>query len=115
MEKAKRPYFTREFKIEAVRQSLESGKSAAQIARELNIPIKRLYKWRDQVDKKKDSVFPGAGKSTDSYKNNEVRRLRAENEKLRQERDILKKTLIFFAKDQEKDSDSSRNTDGNGR
>lgn len=115
MNKEKRPYYTREFKIEAVRQTFELGKSTAQVGRELGIPIKRLYKWRDEVKKKKDEVFPGHGKSTDNYKDNELRRLQAENKKLKQERDILKKTLIFFAKDHENDSDLSENTKTSGQ
>jgi len=113
--KEKRPYYTREFKLEAVRQTLESGKSTAQIARELGISMKRLYKWRDEVQKKKDKVFPGHGKSTEVYKDTELRRLQAENKKLKQERDILKKTLIFFAKDHENDSSLSKKTKTDGQ
>lgn len=115
MNKEKRPYYTREFKLEAVRQTFESGKSTAAVARELGVPIKRVYKWRDEVQKKKDEVFPGHGKATEGYRDNELRRLQAENKKLKQERDILKKTLIFFAKDHENDSFLSKKTKDDGQ
>ncbi len=115
MEARRRKRYSREFKLEAVRQSYESGKSASQLARELNLPIKHIYKWRDEAKRLKEGVFPGSGKIASSYKDTELRRLRLENIKLRQERDILKKTIIFFAKDHESGSGSLKNTKTRGQ
>jgi transposase-like protein len=40
--------------MEAVKLSFEPGKTAAEVARELDIPVTRLYKWREQFEKKQD-------------------------------------------------------------
>jgi transposase-like protein len=45
----KRSTYTEEFKVEAVRQWQESGKSAAEMAEELEISTSSLYTWRDQL------------------------------------------------------------------
>ena len=92
---------SREFKMEAVRRCNESGLPITEVARELDISVHLLYRWRDRAAKKKENVFPGHGR-----KNNidELTRLRRENAELRQERDILKKTAIYFAREIPKDS-----------
>ena len=106
MERRKRrKNHNREFKLEAVRRSNEVGKTVAEVARELDIRENELHEWRHQVSKKGDQVFPGAGRKTHNT-NSELARLKKENTRLREERDILKKSLIFFAKDDNKSSDS---------
>ena len=104
-----RKVYSREFKLEAVRRSFYEGKPASEVARELGIRLNQLYKWRDQVKKYSDSAFPGKGKTTESILS-ELNKLRQELKDTREERDILKKTLIFFAKDTKKGSDSSSST-----
>ena len=42
----KRKRFTKEFKLEALRLMEESGKPAAEIARELGVRRNQLYKWQ---------------------------------------------------------------------
>ena len=95
--------YDRAFKLEAVKRSFEPGKTAAEVARELDIKVTQLYKWREEFDKKQHEAFPGIGRSTP---NDELEQLRRENKRLREERDILKKSLIFFAKDEKNDIDS---------
>ena len=102
----------REFKIAAVQRSLEPGKTAAQVARDLDIPVTLLYKWRELFNKKQDKAF--CEKNTVSS-NSELESLRKEVKRLRQERDILKKSLIFFAKDQDNDSSLSDDTNKSSR
>jgi len=106
--KGKRRSYSREFKLEAVRLSNDPTKTIADVARELSIRENDLHEWRHQVAKKGDNVFPGAGpRGKNSSKNNaneELINLRKENARLREERDILKKSLIYFAKDQDKNS-----------
>jgi transposase len=101
-----------EFKIAAVRRSLEPGVTAAQVARDLDMPVTLLYKWRELFNKKQETAF--SEKNTVSS-NNELEALRKENKRLRMERDILKKSLIFFAKDQDSDLNSSEDTNGSSR
>jgi len=103
-EKSKRKSHSREFKLEAVRRSYEPGKTIAEVARELDLRENDLHEWRSQVARKGENVFPGAGPKTSNNKI-EIDRLKKENACLREERDILKKSLIFFAKDENKDLD----------
>ena len=98
-----RKRYSREFKMEAVRRCNESGKPITEVARELDISVHLLYSWRDRAAKKKENAFPGSGRKTNL---DELSRLRRENAELRQERDILKKTAIYFAKEIPQNLDS---------
>ena len=89
--------YSREFKLEAVRLSEEDDRPVAEVARELGIPPNNLYKWRELFGEKGEEAFPGKGKLSSS--DEELRRLRRENIRLREEREILKKALVFFSKE----------------
>jgi len=97
----RRRQYTSEFKQEAVRLSQESGKSLAQVARELGVRADLLQKWKRQVEQGNGlsgaAVFPGPGKLPPQEE--ELRRLRKEVETLRQERDFLKRAAAYFAKE----------------
>ena len=95
----KRRSFTKAFKEEAVRLLEKSGRPAAEIARELGIPRNRLYKWQAQIKAHGKDSFPGSGRLPAPA--DEVARLRRENARLREERDILKKAVAFFTKGSE--------------
>jgi transposase len=77
--------FDRNFKKEAVALWLNSGRPAREIARELGIGENRLYLWRQK--------FAPVTPAKQADLENEVQGLRRENAELRQQRDILKKTL----------------------
>lgn len=89
--------FTREFKLEAVRLSMEDGRSGASVAQELGITRNVLYRWRKEFLEDSEESFPGQGKMKAS--DEEVARLRREIATLREEREILKKALVFFSKE----------------
>jgi len=91
----KRQRFSAEFKLEAVRQLRDSGKAAAVLARELGVPRNRLYKWAEDADKKGAGAFAGSGRKPDD----ELAKLRGENERLREENTILKKAAAYFARE----------------
>lgn len=93
----KRRSFSAEFKREAVRLLDSSSKPVADLARELGVPRNRLYKWKEQLTKRGDKAFPGTGRG--SERSDEVSRLRQELEKVKEERDILKKAAAYFAKE----------------
>ena len=93
----KRKKYTREFKLEAVRLSEETEETIAEIARQLGIRPNLLYRWRERFLQDGEEAFPGHGKLQTS--DDELRRLRRENMRLREERDILKKAIAFFAKE----------------
>ena len=89
--------FTREFKLEAVRLSEEAEEPVAEIARQLGIGPNLLYRWRERFLQDGEEAFPGHGKLRSS--DDEVRRLRRELVRVREERDVLKKAIAFFAKE----------------
>jgi transposase len=90
--------YTKEFKEEAVKLVQNSGKSASQIARELGISDSALYMWQKQLAEKGPDAFPGTGHQ--SAQEEEIRRLKRELEITRQERDILKKVVSIFSREQ---------------
>jgi transposase len=94
MTKARRTY-DREFKLEALRLVKTSGKSVRQIERDLGIGKGCLYRWRDEFEAEGQQAFPGQGRLTPEQE--ELRRLKRENEILRQQRDILKKAVAIFS------------------
>jgi transposase-like protein len=95
--KRKRRLFTPEFKAEAVRLVRGSGKTVAEVARELDLTATCLRAWVNQaaVDEKGD----GQGLLTTDERA-ELTRLRRERRVLEQERDFAKKCAAYFAKSQ---------------
>lgn len=89
--------YTKEFKIEAVRLAEDSDGSVDEVAHELGIHPNTLYKWRRQYLAHGGEAFPGRGKLKPA--DDEVRQLRRELARVRQERDILKKALAFFSRE----------------
>jgi transposase len=96
MSKQKRHYTTA-FKQEAIRLYETSGKSVRQIEADLGISTGLLNKWRYQQRNHGAQAFVGSGHQSEVEA--ELRRLKRENEVLRQERDILKKALVVFSRD----------------
>ena len=92
----KRRSFTDEQKAEAVRLVQGSGRSVHQVARDLDLSETALRRWVKQADIDAGKGAPGALNSDQLA---EFRRLRQENQRLRMERDFLKKAAAFFAKD----------------
>jgi transposase len=90
--------YTKEFKEEAVKLAQSSGKPAAQIARDLGISDSALYLWQRQLAEKGSDAFPGTGHQ--SALEEENRRLKRELDITRQERDILKKVVSIFSREQ---------------
>ena len=91
----KRRTYTPEFKAEAVRLVTEQGYSVAEAARSLGVHETLLRSWKQALETQGDQAFPGHGKRPPFEE--ELRRLQAENQRLRAERDILKKATALFA------------------
>ena len=94
----KRKRFTKEFKLEAVRLLNKGDRPAAELARELGINRNQLYKWQEEVAGRGEAAFPGQGRPT-SDKEAEIASLKRELERVTEERDILKKAALYFAKE----------------
>ena len=54
--------FSREYKLEAVRQ-LTAGKRLADVARDLGVDAQVLRRWQEQVEVDPVTAFPGNGRS----------------------------------------------------
>lgn len=85
--------YDRQFKIEARRLRQSTGKSAAEVEADLGITSDMLYQWQRQYKAKGSDAFPGHGQLPEA--DDELQRLKRENEILRQERDILNAVAIF--------------------
>ena len=89
--------YSKEFKLEAIRLAEESGKPVTVVARELGLRRNQIYKWREQLERKEESAFPGSGRQAGLEAENA--RLRRELKAAREEAEILKKAAAYFAKE----------------
>ena len=96
MGKSRRKH-SREFKIEAVKQVVERGRSISEVAAGLGVHPSLLTRWKTDLAAEGAQAFRGNGvvNATDE----EMRQLRRRLAIAEQERDILKKALAYFAKD----------------
>jgi transposase len=98
MKKSRRTY-SREFKLEALRLPKTSGKSAAEIERDLGIGKSCLSRWKQKSSMDGRQAFHGHGRLTPEQER--LRQLERENEVLHQERGILKKAVAIFSQPSE--------------
>ena len=87
--------FTKEFEEEAVRLVQTSGRTQREIAGDLGIGLSTLVRW---IGRSRDRRAADPTTAAEGDVTAELKRLRRENEILRQERDILKKATAFFAR-----------------
>ena len=84
--------YTREFKQEAVKLVTDHGYSQAEAGRRLGISEKNINRW---VLAGKELTATKSEKLTSEQE--EIKQLRKENDRLRMEKEILKKAAAFFA------------------
>lgn len=93
---SQRRIYTREFKLEAVRQTEVPGVTLKQVAAELGLNAQMLGKWRTQLREEGElGAFPGQGHARDE----EVAALKRELSRVKKERDFLKEAAAYFAKE----------------
>src|SRR5882757_11349745 len=102
MEGRQRRSFTGDYKRQAVDLVASSGRSIGSVAKELGLRDSVLRRWVERRGVRRgptaaprlatqQAVLPSADQAS------EIARLRQENERLRMERDILKKSIAIFA------------------
>ena len=97
--------FGKEFEAEAVRLVETSGRTQREIAEDLEIGLSTLRRWIDKR-RERDLEAPPPERQEDMAA--QLKRLRRENEILRQEREILKRAATFFAKEGSREVPSHR-------
>lgn len=88
--------YPRELRRRAVELYRSSDRGLKQIAEELGIAVESLRSWNKQFE-----VDVGEREGLSSDEREELRRLRRENARLKQEREILKRAAAFFARETE--------------
>lgn len=84
--------YTEEFKVAAEKQVVERGHPAAEVAERLGVSIHSIYTWTKRYG------VPKVEREAQDAQSDEMRRLKAELKRVTEERDILKKAAIYFAK-----------------
>ena len=91
----KKRKYTPEYRAEAVHLVEIGDRAVAEVARDLGISMQTLWQWVQQA-----KVEAGqAGEALTTTERDELRQLRREVARLREEREILKKATAFFAKE----------------
>lgn len=106
--------YTEEFKAKAVQLSQLDGVEVKEVAETLDIHPFMLSRWRKEY--REGKIVADKRKRVTSIKQekaelDELKRLRKEVARLKQENDLLKKWQRFLAEEHQNDIDSSRETD----
>jgi transposase len=92
MAREPRRQYTEEFKREAVELIKRSGKSKAQISRELGVSEQNISRWWQKYGQSEDETEP------QTVSQEAFRAMQAELRRVKEERDILKKALNIFSR-----------------
>lgn len=92
----RRQKFSAEYRVEAVRMVIDTGRPIAVVARELGINEGTLGNWVATYRREHAGEEPPLS----VHERARLRELERENADLRMEREFLKKAAAFFAKDQ---------------
>lgn len=86
--------FPPEFRAEAVRLHRMSGRPLGATAAEIGVSVNALRRWVRQAE-----IDEGKAVGLTSEEREEFRRLQRENKLLKEEKEILKKAALFFARE----------------
>ena len=110
--------YTKDFKVKAVKLSLQEGIQVKQVAEGLDIHPFMLSRWRKEYREGKlqgdGKKRVGVNKKKRAVSDKELKenvRLKKEVERLQRENDLLKKWQRYLSEQHQSDLDSSRDTD----
>jgi transposase len=98
----KRRVFPKEFRLQMV-ELVRSGRTPEELSREFEPSAQAIRNWVKQTELDAGRRSDGAT----SAEREELRRLRRDNRRLREEREILKKAAAWFARETESKSSDS--------
>lgn len=101
----RRRKYDKEFKRQVVQNWISGGKSADDVGLELGIAVSRLYEWRNEF-----APSASGGREAEGAKALRARLDAAERElaRVREQRDILKKTLGILSEPPASDTNESK-------
>ena len=94
MDKRSRRRFTNEFKAETVALIRHSGKSIAEVCRDMGLAESSVHRWLAQAE-----IDSGQRDGLTTTEREELSRIRRELRVVREERDVLAKAIAFFTKE----------------
>ena len=101
MARKKTNSYSEAFRKEAVRLANMPDRTATDVARELGIHPGQIYNWRTQFSKLSKGQFKKVdGVDYSKEEIDEIRQLKKEVARLKEERDFLKKATAYFAKEE---------------
>lgn len=89
-------HFDIEYKMQIAQLVVDEGKKAAELARDLDIPIGTIRNWTQVYKNKKNEGFVGSGNLSPDVKT--VKDLETQIKDLQEENAILKKAMHIFTK-----------------
>ena len=92
---SRRKKYSKEFKLDAINLVLEQKYTITDAAKSLDLNSNMLGRWIKEYKNEDGHAFRGNGVLTAEQE--EIRRLKAENKRLKMEKEILKKATVFFA------------------
>ncbi len=94
---ATRRKFTLEFKTEAAHRVIDSGRTVAEVARELSVGQDSLYRWVRDERRRLDAASSSGEEPLTRGERQELIRLRHELSELRKDNEFLGKAAAYFA------------------
>lgn len=86
-----RQHFDEEFKRQTVKHMMETGKSPAEVSKEMDVPVSSIRSWKKQ--------YGNVGDKTQLFVDaDRLKQLEQQNRELQEENEILKKAMHFFTK-----------------
>lgn len=96
--------FTKEQKLEIVKQSMEEDVSIETLAQQYKIHPNSISRWRREYLNYEEASFPGNGNKLMSAEEQEITRLKKLLKEVELEKEILKKALGIFSSPDRKNS-----------
>lgn len=93
-ERRGRRSFTPEFKADIVERCTKGDRSIGQVARDFDLTESSVRRWVEQAE-----IDAGRREGLTTEEREEMTRLRRENKSLREDVDVLKRAMAFFAKE----------------
>jgi len=97
-----RKKYTKAEKLEIVKQSLSDTETIEQIATRFEVSKQSIYMWRNEYLKDEQTAFPGNGNMKMTESERRINELEKQLKEARLERDILKKAVGIFSKNDKK-------------